>query len=215
MSGSAGAVQPGGERSRTGRPPLSERQKRELRAKVARAAVRLFAERGVSGTTGDAIARAVGISSRTLWRHFPTKESCVRPFLDDSLEGVTALLRSWPADVRLVDFLRGCYAAGLVAAPDEDVLTVLALVHTEPSLRAVWLDVHEDALPVFAEILARRCGRSVDSLEVKVHAATVNGALRAAVEHYERTTAPGAHSVERLFGCLDAALDAAARGLPY
>ncbi|KAA1418278.1 TetR family transcriptional regulator [Mumia zhuanghuii] len=201
-------------RTRTGRPPRSEQQKGELRTRVAHEAVRLFAQRGVTATTGEAIASAAGISVRTLWRHFPSKESCVRPFLDEALTGAAELLRHWPADTSLVDFLRQCYAAGVITPPGDELLTVLALMHREPALRTVWLEVHEDALPVFAELLAARWGASARSLEVRVHAATLNGALRAAVEEYERDADPREDPTACIFAHLDAALSAASRGFP-
>ena len=66
---------------RTGRPPLTERRKTETRLEVARAAVGLFLAKGVADTSAEEIAEAAGISSRTLWRYFPTKDSCVTPLL--------------------------------------------------------------------------------------------------------------------------------------
>ncbi|WP_143669231.1 TetR/AcrR family transcriptional regulator, partial [Streptomyces rochei] len=66
---------------RTGRPPLTEERRAEIRLEIARAALDLFVAQGVAATTGEQIGRAVGISARTVWRYFPTKESCVRPLL--------------------------------------------------------------------------------------------------------------------------------------
>jgi AcrR family transcriptional regulator len=81
---------------RTGRPPLTERRKTETRLEVARAAVRLFLAKGVAGTSAEEIAEAAGISSRTLWRYFPTKESCVTPLLTGVIELIARFLQSWP-----------------------------------------------------------------------------------------------------------------------
>lgn len=90
------------------------------------------------------------------------------------------------------------------------------MTRTEPALRAVWLQAHDDALPVLGELLAGRSGASPDDLRVKVHAATVNGALRAAAEDFALRFGDDADaSGEELAACLHAALRAAAEGLPY
>src|SRR5687768_13157205 len=82
---------------RTGRPPLTEARRTEIRREIARAAVELFVTRGVASTTGEHIGRAVGVSARTVWRYFPSKESCVTPLFSEGIDTVTALLREWPS----------------------------------------------------------------------------------------------------------------------
>jgi hypothetical protein len=96
------------------------------------------------------------------------------------------------------------------------VLDLIRMTPAEPALRAVWLQAHDDALPVLTELLARRSGSSADDLRVKVHAATINGALRAAAEDFAVRFADEAKvSEEDLAACMHAALHAASEGLPY
>nr|WP_267900113.1 hypothetical protein [Lentzea atacamensis] len=64
------------------------------------------------------------------------------------------------------------------------ILALVRLTRTEPGLRAVWLEAHRQAEPVFAEALARRSGLAAPDLAVVVQAAMINAALRAAVEHH-------------------------------
>ena len=45
----------------------------EARLAVSRHACALFWERGVPGTSGDDIASAAGLSTRTIWRYFRTQ----------------------------------------------------------------------------------------------------------------------------------------------
>ncbi|WP_443067317.1 acyl-CoA-like ligand-binding transcription factor [Streptomyces sp. NBC_01422] len=180
----AGAADGG---ARLGRPPLTERRKAATRLEIAREAVRLFADRGVAATTAEEIAAAAGISQRTLWRYTSSKELCVRPLLTYALDFVIALMRSWPRDRPLAEAVVGTstpQADGARDADAEALRDLVRLTRTEPGLRAVWLQVHHDAEPAFAEVLAERAGHEPDDLEPRVQATLLNGALRVAVEQW-------------------------------
>ncbi|MET9593007.1 TetR family transcriptional regulator [Streptomyces sp. NPDC006516] len=187
-----------------------------LRLEIAGEAVRLFAAQGVTGTTGEQIAQAVGISARTLWRHFPSKESCVLPLLAAGLEFAVERLGNWPAETSLLDYVTESCRGGELPAAAPAILDLIRMTSTDPALRAVWLQAHDDALPVLAELLAQRSGGSADELRIKVHAATVNGALRAAAEEFALRYADDPEaSDDEIATCLLAALHAASEGLPY
>lgn len=198
------------------RPSLAQRRKEALRFEIAAEAVRLFAAQGVTATTGEQIAQAVGISARTLWRHFPTKESCVLPLLSTGLESAIDQLGDWPPDTGLLDFFTGLCRTGVLPAAAPVILDLIRMTSTDPALRAVWLQAHDDALPVLGELLARRTGGSPGDLRIKVHAATLNGALRAAAEDFAHRYGddPDAAGSE-IAACLLDALRAASEGLPY
>ncbi|MER5474997.1 TetR/AcrR family transcriptional regulator [Streptomyces sp. NPDC002935] len=174
-------------RGRTGRPPLTDERKAETRLEIARAAVELFVDQGVAATTGEQIAQVVGVSARTLWRYFPSKESCASPLFAAGIDAIAVALRAWPTDRPLEDVLvrASTTAEGAVASPQPPrVRTLLRLTRTEPGLRAVWLQAHDDAEPVFARALADRAGLDAVDLRSEIQAAMLNAALRAAVEHY-------------------------------
>lgn len=170
--------------TRRGRPPISDARRREQRLAISRQAVRLFREQGVAATSGEQIARAAGVSERTLWRWFRTKESCVEPLLSRATDGFQAVLRSWPSGVDLAEHLRAEYA--FLADPADgdvgDVLAVVRMTRDEPVLRAVWLVLHERTETAFADVLGERLGLPPDDLGVRLRAATANAALRVATE---------------------------------
>ena len=58
-------------------PNLIERRHEETRAAIADAAVALFAERGFAETTMEDVADAAGVSRRTAYRHFASKDDLV------------------------------------------------------------------------------------------------------------------------------------------
>ena len=63
--------------SSTREPPLRDLARSSVRDHVRDQALRLFDERGFDATTIDDIAAAVGMSSRTFFRYFSTKEDVV------------------------------------------------------------------------------------------------------------------------------------------
>jgi AcrR family transcriptional regulator len=166
-----------------GRPPLTERRKTETRLEVARAAVGLFLAKGVADTSAEEIAEAAGISSRTLWRYFPTKDSCVAPLLTDVIELIAQYLESWRSDQTMAEVFDtiGLYDN---LADRTTMVNLVRLTRTEPGLRAVWLEAHRHAESAYAEALARRAGLPAPDLAVTVQAAMITTALRVAAEYY-------------------------------
>jgi AcrR family transcriptional regulator len=195
---------------RTGRPPLTEERKAEIRLEIARAAVDLFVRQGVAATTGEQIGQAVGVSARTVWRYFPSKESCVRPLFTAGIDVIAGCLREWRPGQDLDAAFDRAFSSGprWTAGPERATLGALVrLTRTEPGLRAVWLQTYDEAEPAFARALAERAGLPPDDLRPTIQAAMFNAALRAAVEHYAWSTADAAHDA----GTSEAALAKAMR----
>jgi AcrR family transcriptional regulator len=202
---------------RTGRPPLSERRRATTRLEIAREAVRLFTTRGIAGTSAEEVAAAAGISVRTLWRYFPSKESCVLPLLTAGIETAARALRTWPPGRGVTTLLDGLeQAAGEAVADVPALLDLVRLTRTEPGLRAIWMQAHDDAEPAFATALAARTGDTADSLQTRVQAAVINAALRVGVEHYAWYATPQRpdESYRALIEVIRSALLTAALGLP-
>ena len=205
---------PGRVAVRTGAAPLTERRKAATRLEIARAAVSLFTAQGVLATHAEQIAETAGISVRTLWRYCPTKEACVLPLLTPGLEMAAHALRAWPAGGTMSDLIDGLERRRVEA--DADTSTLLGLVrltHREPRLRAVWLQAHHEAEPVFAAALAERGGLAGHDLTIKVQAAMLNSAIRMAVEHYAVQSDPADGDRAGLLGALRTALSTVALGL--
>ncbi|MEU9454920.1 helix-turn-helix domain-containing protein [Streptomyces sp. NPDC048277] len=177
---------------RRGRPPVSDRQRERQRLDISRHAVRLFAEQGVAATSGEQIARAAGVSERTLWRYFPSKESCVEPLLTKSVGAFQTVLYAWPPEADLTEHLRAAYRPALDSPSDGDAEAVLAVVrmtHDEPGLRAVYLVLRERAEETFTEVLAEHAGRPADALDVRMRAAAMSAVLKVATDDFAQAVA--------------------------
>ena len=153
------------------------RQKQATALALRAAAVRLMSDHGYERTSTDEIARAAGVSPRTFFNYFPTKESVVT-LPDDFLSGIIGrALRARPAGEELL--------VSLAAAAMETVTTVAALpgageslaatvrlMFTERQLRQIFLErrtLDEEA----AWGVLRQRGVAADDLGARVALTTV------------------------------------------
>lgn len=154
----------------------------QARLAVSRHACALFWERGVAGTSGDDIAAAAGLSTRTIWRYFRAKERCVEPVLEKSADRFIDILNRWPHEVSLAEHL----AAEGISHPmaPEDVqdeisaMRIATMTMSEPALRTAYLMVHDRMEQGFIPVIADRLHLPVDDLTVRLCAAAVTGAFR-------------------------------------
>lgn len=169
----------------TAQEGLRERKKRLLRQQLSDTATRMFTERGFDAVRVIEVAEACGVSDKTVFNYFPTKEALVL----DRLEGTSASLRSGLADPRLppLDAALGVLDAELTAmtamlTSQDDPAEAIAqmkrfgdLIHQTPSLRAYQSDMMEQFVTVAAEILAARAQMSPDDPEPQIAARALLG----------------------------------------
>lgn len=153
----------------------------QSRMEISRAAASLFWVDGVAATSGDDIAAAAGVSTRTVWRNFRSKESSVEPILAASAYRFLQSLRDWPLESSLEDHLLGGLDADLTTAEVVDevsAMRIIALTVDEPVLRSAWLMVCSEAEREFAPIVATRLGVDPDDPRARLAAATAAAAAR-------------------------------------
>ena len=116
---------------------LRERKKRQTRKALARAAVRLFWERGYDATTVDDIAAAANVSRRTFFRYFKSKDEVFIVDPEGKLEAMRIALAEGPPDEPTLDALRRG-ALAMTAAYWEPELSrdIIALMEREPTMMA-------------------------------------------------------------------------------
>jgi AcrR family transcriptional regulator len=79
-------------------PGLRERTRRAVRAELTDVAMDLFLARGFEATTVDEIAAAAGISRRSLFRYFASKEAIIFDSLQDVGERLAEALGKRPRE---------------------------------------------------------------------------------------------------------------------
>ncbi|CAA9462912.1 MAG: Transcriptional regulator, AcrR family [uncultured Rubrobacteraceae bacterium] len=126
----------------TGSLGLRERTRRAVQTEIGDAAMRLFLERGFEATTMEQIANEVGISRRSLFRYFGTKEDIVLGHLVETGLAVRDALEARPADEGPWEALRAALES-LALAPGyspERTLKISKMLYGTPSLRAGHLE---------------------------------------------------------------------------
>ncbi|MGW7514284.1 TetR/AcrR family transcriptional regulator [Streptomyces sp. NPDC054796] len=163
---------------------MSDQRRHRVRLEISREAARLFWEQGVDATSGDQIAEAVGLSTRTIWRHFRSKESCAEPVVMQGVEWEMATLRSWPPELSLeehfsAETVRFGREASTVEHLDQKLaLQMIHLADKEPALRTAWLMACDQVEREMAGIFGKRLNLPADDLQVRLHAGAAAAALR-------------------------------------
>lgn len=177
-------------------------EREDARLTVSRLAAELFLERGVAATSGDDIAAAAGLSKRTVWRYFRSKESCVEPLFAVSALRFASVLRRWPLQASIESHLHAAIRPQDQTPQEiaDDVLAVrlIALLPQQPALRTAWLMSCHLAEEQLIDVIGRRANRPANDFDVRLCTAAVVAAVRvvdedvstAAITHGRKFTLP-------------------------
>lgn len=153
-----------------------ERKKLETRRALHRAALDLFASRGVENTTVEDIADAVDVSARTSHRYFASKEGVLFSDAAERRERFATFLGDRPLDEPLLDSLRAAVHAltdAFLQDPDEHGRRLM-VIRSSPTLRVLNLH-HSDLLSdiVASHAAARLASDPEDPLPRLLAACTI------------------------------------------
>ncbi|MFF4803768.1 TetR family transcriptional regulator [Streptomyces sp. NPDC001351] len=199
---------------------LRERKKRLLRRQLSDTATEMFMERGFDAVRVAEIAEACGVSEKTVFNYFPTKESLVLDLGEVTMASLRAVLAD--PDLSPVDAALKILSSELAnitswlssqndpAEAKAMLLRFGMLIRSTPSLRAHQRDTTDKQVAVAADVLAQRTGMSSDDPESQI-AATALLALwsiqfRALRKHLNRT-----QTFEELHDAVSADVQRAAR----
>jgi AcrR family transcriptional regulator len=187
---------------------MDQRRRRgELtRGALVAAALRLVAEQGWEATTVKDIATEAGVSPRTFFHHFDTKEDVLFEGYADRLARASAAFRAVDPAAPLHQALEAAALSVVdsVLAQPELFLERAALYRTVPALRSVMLTLNDEWTDNLArEIECRPMGPAVGPTEAHLAATLVNGANRTALDAWSSTGGSAdLRALERR--CLDA-----------
>lgn len=175
----------------SGRPPATSH------AAIEAAAFRLFASRGFDGTTTDEIASAVGISRRTLFRYFSSKNDIPWGQFDDNLDFFRDTLHQFSSHLPLWKVVQEAVVAfnSLDPAAVEQHRQRMRLILQTPSLQAHSVLMYSRWRRVIAEYTAFRVHQEPDDLFPRLVGHT---SLALAISAYELWLTDASASIEKL-----------------
>ena len=146
----------------TPRSDLRELGRSAIRTEIAQRAIVLLDEQGFDQTTVDDISTAVGISPRSFFRYFPTKEDLVIGDLMPMGRLVEQALLDRPEDESPWVALRAALVPLVLTAEKdpEDVLRNTRVALSTAGLRAKTIERHTAWAALLAPIIAQRLPNS-------------------------------------------------------
>jgi AcrR family transcriptional regulator len=140
---------------------LRELKKRETRRRISNVATELFLARGFESVAVTEVAAAAGVSEKTVYNYFPTKESLVLDQIEGQIERLIGAVRDRPRGMTP--------SAALVAALKQDskrfyelipaerlprIEEFSAMVRGTPALRAAWSEHRHQMVAALTQVLA-------------------------------------------------------------
>lgn len=137
---------------------LWDRTRRRVQEEVVDAALALFLEHGFEETTVDEVVAAAGISRRSFFRYFGTKEDIVFGDLAEQGPVILEALRERPDDEPIWEALAHAFGVLSTRMSPERGAAIGRLVTTSSALRAAHLEKHLRWQQVLAPEVERRVG---------------------------------------------------------
>ena len=135
-----------------------EEKKQETHERLQAAAFALFEQRGYDNTKVEDVARAAGVSPRTVYRYFPTKAELVYWDTQSNIQSLTRLIAERPRSESPFAALRGAFVD---FAPNLDSAVTVdrsRLIAADPTLYRYSLEVRDEVGEAVGQALIDRGG---------------------------------------------------------
>jgi AcrR family transcriptional regulator len=159
-----------------------ERKRAAIHARIQSEAMRLFLEHGFESTTLDDIARSVGVSRRSLFHYFASKEEIVFSTKADFPDFIVRAIRLRPIAEPLLDMVENALMGMAERYRTNQTRDYARLIRDTPALHAGDQAKYEHVERVLAKALADRKGLPQSDIACRVTAASAIGILKLSVE---------------------------------
>jgi AcrR family transcriptional regulator len=177
----------------TAPPNLHEQRRRSTHEALRRAALASFARKGFVNVTVAELAREAGVTERTFFRHFPTKEAVLFQDYETQVEWLSEALAERPASESVFDAV----LVSVASFPhDLEVVRQAATARTElisaERIAGHLRVVQSSFAGVITGFIKKRYSDTSDiDLVAEVSGATLAAALVVAVENWGRNGCTG------------------------
>ncbi|MFI6996497.1 TetR/AcrR family transcriptional regulator [Nocardia sp. NPDC050175] len=161
-------------------PGLRERSRRAVQGEIVAVAIELFLSQGYDGTTIEQIAKAAGLSYRSFFRYFASKDDLLVQAMIATGAEIAATLHVRPDDETPWQALRRAFDPLLAQlSKDEQAIATTKLMMQSPSLQAAHEAKQASWRQAIAEPLAARLTHIDDEREREMVADALAGAALA------------------------------------
>ncbi|WP_326686617.1 MULTISPECIES: TetR family transcriptional regulator [unclassified Streptomyces] len=189
---------------------LRERKKLETRTALRGAAVRLYLEHGPAAVTVHDICEAAGVSPRTFFNYFDTKDDAVFDWDHRLTCQLVELLAARPREEPPLEALRQTLRTAIPAlVADAGWHERRRLLSAYPELVPKLVHSNSNMAEALAEAVATRTGLPQEALYPRLVAGSALTALRASIRAWDPET-----SAEQLLAMLEEGFVSLAAGLP-
>ena len=146
-------------------PSLRDKHKSQTARALRAAALKLFATQGYDATTTEEIAEKAGVSARTFFRYFPTKESLLYTGEHDWIQSFVVDLPDQPKSMSDLDAMCQTIIKNVARLERrrQSLLLFVRSIASSRTLRGLDGDHQRDNIAALAEAVATRRGqRSAD-----------------------------------------------------
>ncbi len=151
---------------------LWDRQREVVREEIIQASLRLFLHQGFDATTIDQIVNEVGVSRRSFFRYFGTKEDVVLGDLVSRGEVIAAELAKRPVEEDPWSALRNAFheSQEIIRGEQSSELAFGRMLFDTPSLRARFLEKQSRWQSLFVPLIASRLSPRSEGTNVRATA---------------------------------------------
>jgi AcrR family transcriptional regulator len=145
---------------RRARNGIQERKREAVRTHLADVALELLADRDFDSVTVDEISVAAGVSRRTFFRYFASKEDVILGFLEQLGDRLCERILALPAEVRPLAAVHTALLPHVVAyaADTSRTMRLVQQLQQSPSLRARELESRHRLKEKVSEAIGNRLG---------------------------------------------------------
>lgn len=167
-------------------PDLRARRHRATRSEIIEVGLRLFESRGYDAVTMEEIADAAGVSRRTLYRHFPSKDRILLDLTAEATASWDGVLAELAADTPARVVLERAARAGAshLDAQREQLRTAWRIIATTPAIETAFLANAAWTERLVAVLTDEARGHPFEPAAAAVVAGAYLGALDAAMAHW-------------------------------
>jgi AcrR family transcriptional regulator len=174
----------------SGAEGVRETKRRATRQRIAAAALKLFLERGYAATTLDAIAEHSGISRRTFFSHFKSKDDIILFGLEEDSGRLRDEIRKTSPDVAPRDAIRDVMVKRIAQYTTEQMTAIDDLMYSSPSLIARKQQYYAEQEQALFETLCEVWRQPERRAGLRMIAMMATGAMRIALLAWREQKGP-------------------------